>query len=1087
MESASSSSSKLAASAAGAGGGGAAAAQRRRSSGGTTFSSPKLQAARERMQNPPDLQLDQQQQPGGKQHQHRRHPSNPASLRQLATTQAPQHPRIAIHPPPHSHGKHGSSSAASSSHSHSHSRSRSGPNTLANRSRIMTVPVWARNEPPSPFTSPTVAPLTHTLPSLTDLSPLEPPQEEENEDVSQSQAQIQQPQGTQQQQQQQQEQSKQGKAKESNSHLQRFTSRSSSSAASTSSKYKRRRWLFSRRHTPHGIHPAFTSLRPSAGARARGEASSSSSHHHLAGPSSSSAQQQQQQHRHDSDSDNDADDDGAEGPERFWSFTLPPSYRAKIKDLHSFRMSSFKASATSAGRLHAAASAQRQQQEGQGDDDDDDEYVSDLEEEEVQEGNESQAQQEQAGAGKKSKDRATPLASPPASSRNTTTPSSPPIAPDGRRTPVADLSLSMTSAASSSHQTARPSAAAAMARKLSHNHSHSKDSSAKLSSKSTAGPKSPIRLSRASTFRKRTPSIKSDHTRSSSSSLRKKKKAAAAAAKRQNFGRREDGEDGEGGKERDGSSESSEDSDYVRERRASGDGTGGTGLPRGAAAAELDQNPLMSWMRRRDSSRSGPGGAGSGSASAAGTIKSKSAGLRGLSGSSFQAGSAKGEGSETRFPVSVSPAPLSPALSDKQHWLPVPGGDGSKVSASGTPSADLAQLPSPMEAAHYMEPKQKQHELQLRLPSRSSCANGGGAQQQKGERTTAADEDGEATTDDGRTARGDHDENGNKVPQEHSSQHEDDEKKKIKANADRNGTWDAGFAAGLEFSRHQPRTPGWASPWKPVEPSTAGYPFGVFNNGGAFGGGGGGGKGVDFYSGHQIHDHGGLDLEKLGTLLGQHPPAGSRRRMAGASGISGVDGGGDGSKRKSALSQFRTFLLLNPFAPFFFRMINLTFTSATLAIAILIHKSLRSIGAGGLVGSSPILGIIFAPLTLAHVFSQIYMEYFGRPIGLWSVRSKLYYTLIELVFVCFWSAELALAFDNLTTSPLECCCGASKLFRAEEAESALTENPGTVSYICRLQGSLAGLSFVSLLAYLIVLAVSLFRIFERVNRSTTTA
>lgn len=99
--------------------------------------------------------------------------------------------------------------------------------------------------------------------------------------------------------------------------------------------------------------------------------------------------------------------------------------------------------------------------------------------------------------------------------------------------------------------------------------------------------------------------------------------------------------------------------------------------------------------------------------------------------------------------------------------------------------------------------------------------------------------------------------------------------------------------------------------------------------------------------------------------------------------------GEKGKKAPVRLEWWRNFLLHNPFVPLLFRFINLAFTTVTLAIAIRIHLLLKAQNATDAVGSSPVLAIVFAPLTLVHVAVQIYMEYFGRPIGLWGVRSKL--------------------------------------------------------------------------------------------------
>jgi hypothetical protein len=82
--------------------------------------------------------------------------------------------------------------------------------------------------------------------------------------------------------------------------------------------------------------------------------------------------------------------------------------------------------------------------------------------------------------------------------------------------------------------------------------------------------------------------------------------------------------------------------------------------------------------------------------------------------------------------------------------------------------------------------------------------------------------------------------------------------------------------------------------------------------------------------------------------------------------------------------------------------------------------------------------IIFAPLTLTHVLSAIYvsrpagtccrphwpgppqLEYFGRPLGLWRTSHKLAHTLFEVGLICAWAAALSLCFDNFFTSPLPC-------------------------------------------------------------------
>ncbi|KAK2461828.1 hypothetical protein APHAL10511_006291 [Amanita phalloides] len=95
----------------------------------------------------------------------------------------------------------------------------------------------------------------------------------------------------------------------------------------------------------------------------------------------------------------------------------------------------------------------------------------------------------------------------------------------------------------------------------------------------------------------------------------------------------------------------------------------------------------------------------------------------------------------------------------------------------------------------------------------------------------------------------------------------------------------------------------------------------------------------------------------------------------------------------------RNFILVNTYVPLLFRFLNITSTSAALGIATHIRQIEIQNHALGAVGSSPMVVIIFAPLTLIHVLAAIYLEYFGRPVGLWRTSAKLAHTLSETLFI----------------------------------------------------------------------------------------
>ncbi|KAG7099325.1 hypothetical protein E1B28_001183 [Marasmius oreades] len=182
--------------------------------------------------------------------------------------------------------------------------------------------------------------------------------------------------------------------------------------------------------------------------------------------------------------------------------------------------------------------------------------------------------------------------------------------------------------------------------------------------------------------------------------------------------------------------------------------------------------------------------------------------------------------------------------------------------------------------------------------------------------------------------------------------------------------------------------------------------------------------------------------------------------------------------------RFRIFLLTNTYVPLLFRVINISFTSAALGISVRIRRRESENGIMGAVGSSPTLIIIFAPLTLVHVMIAIYLEYFGRPLGLWRTSGKLAHTLSEVLFICAWSAALSLSFENFFTSLIPCASAEHTAWynQLPRPNSNLPIFEGSIGdMICDDQLSLICLVGVGLVMYCINLIISLYRIFEKVK------
>lgn len=228
------------------------------------------------------------------------------------------------------------------------------------------------------------------------------------------------------------------------------------------------------------------------------------------------------------------------------------------------------------------------------------------------------------------------------------------------------------------------------------------------------------------------------------------------------------------------------------------------------------------------------------------------------------------------------------------------------------------------------------------------------------------------------------------------------------------------------FSQNQAQTPGWSSPWQPFRRKTTHRP----------------------------------DPFLLMTTL----PHQSRKTRA------------------------RIFFLESPFAPLILRIINLIFVVSTLGLAASIMRQETANGIRGVVGSSIIFCLSIAPIAVLHIGVVLYLEYFGKPIGLWSIQTKLWFTLAELFFISLWSSILSLSFDNLFHSALS-CTDFAPYERYDNLPDRIIElstggeGGDFLNEICQKQVALISLVACSLCLAAGVLIVSLFRIFDKVARN----
>lgn len=182
---------------------------------------------------------------------------------------------------------------------------------------------------------------------------------------------------------------------------------------------------------------------------------------------------------------------------------------------------------------------------------------------------------------------------------------------------------------------------------------------------------------------------------------------------------------------------------------------------------------------------------------------------------------------------------------------------------------------------------------------------------------------------------------------------------------------------------------------------------------------------------------------------------------------------------------------------------NWTCFADGVALAITIREQLFDLRLPGLMGPSTTLIIAYSCLTIIHIFVAVYREYFGRPIGLWGLRSKMLWVCLDLLFVALWSSGLTLQINDLIDTPLDCVQTSAWWEEGRSAEYAallddldigVTEPLGiilpdviTASSVareaCRRQEGGIALALMTLLLYGGNMVLSLFRIFETVRRT----
>ncbi|KAK5444305.1 hypothetical protein LTS15_010420 [Exophiala xenobiotica] len=194
-------------------------------------------------------------------------------------------------------------------------------------------------------------------------------------------------------------------------------------------------------------------------------------------------------------------------------------------------------------------------------------------------------------------------------------------------------------------------------------------------------------------------------------------------------------------------------------------------------------------------------------------------------------------------------------------------------------------------------------------------------------------------------------------------------------------------------------------------------------------------------------------------------------------------------KRKAWYKRAQFTIMRNPFIPLAFRLTTFVFAFVALGLGTsiyhstnrivrCIHQSPRDRKCRDLVGTgatnyyqdpSGLMALIVDAIAVAYILYITYDEYFSKPLGLRPARAKVRLVLLDLFFVVFQSANLALSFESLTVDQGACKVGAAPLTSPR------------FDAVCSRARALSGVLLISLVAWLMTFSISVLRLVERIE------
>lgn len=182
-------------------------------------------------------------------------------------------------------------------------------------------------------------------------------------------------------------------------------------------------------------------------------------------------------------------------------------------------------------------------------------------------------------------------------------------------------------------------------------------------------------------------------------------------------------------------------------------------------------------------------------------------------------------------------------------------------------------------------------------------------------------------------------------------------------------------------------------------------------------------------------------------------------------------------KRADVVPTLKRILVHNPLFPLFLRVLIIVFSLASLALACTIYTLSRDKYNGHPIDQEPstIMAVVVQCFAVVYLIYIAYDEYSGKPLGLRNPLGKMKLIMLDLLFIIFSSANLALAFNTLYESQWVCHSLDNSL-----PESVSSNYPYVFS-ICRRQKALAAFLLVALCLWVLTFSISVTRLVDKVS------